>query len=422
MRAWRLIWAVALLGLAGCVPVERLASSATAVPAARTASPSRTATRPAASPAPAAAATVPAAAAISTAAPTPAWVGEPGPCDGAKAGQRAQPSPNAAFWASNDGEISVAQGGPCARLVRPKWAHFIRWTADSRYAVYSVGDQYGNSAGLVFDTTTWRQFALPQFISLGDIAGRFPDGPVAVGPQQARILLGLGDIVVLPGTTGRRVLDGTGQNVILRAAWSPDETHLAFLAVADRAAHEGTYFIAAGDGEGARALLTVPIGDWNVLNIGWVGPDHATLVVREGTWTFDINTLTAALTPAAPLATPAPARPSATPVHPTATAIAPGTPYITFFGAEPGEAKSGDTVIFSWASSDGVAATLCPVRLDGRVLDHLCQAVPVSGQTAIRIGPEHGSVTAFSLSVFGRSAPDNNGTRLDIRDVPVIVR
>jgi hypothetical protein len=166
-------------------------------------------------------------------------------------------------------------------------AGFVGWTADSRYAIYFVDDQYGNSAGLVFDTTAWKQLGLPQYVGLGDMAGRFPDRPVAVGTLTARILLRLGRIIILPGSAGPQLLEGTGQKLIVAAAWSPDETHLAFVALTDSDAQTGTVFLAAADGRDVRAVATVPIADWRDMHAGWAGADQATVTVGGTCWTFD---------------------------------------------------------------------------------------------------------------------------------------
>jgi hypothetical protein len=211
----------------------------------------------------------------------PGAFGDAEPCDPAEGqGRDSYPSPNGAYWATADGRVRVSQGGPCARLVHPKWVRFVGWTGDSRYAVYAVEDQYGNGAGLVFDTVAWRQFALPQAIGLGDPRGRAGDSPRAVSQPSNRVLLGKGTLLRLPDRVLGNLLEGTGQSGIYVAAWSPDDRYVAFAASAGDFPTSVTVYVWR-DGAAPRALDTTPFVSAADLRIGWSGAREVTLGLRE---------------------------------------------------------------------------------------------------------------------------------------------
>lgn len=144
------------------------------------------------------------------------------------------PSPDGRFCATSDfvSVVIVAADGRDTRVQWSKWIRFDGWTADSIYALYSYTDQYGNSAGTAFNTERWegRSIIPTDGACFNNMSGLCDRGVVAVAPRSPRVLLGDGRIISLPDKIEGDVLRALDEKRVVIAAWSPDETKLAFMA------------------------------------------------------------------------------------------------------------------------------------------------------------------------------------------------
>jgi hypothetical protein len=129
-----------------------------------------------------------------------------------------------------------------------------------------------------FDTQAWTQFSAG-LAGLGDMQGRNGNGVAAVAPSSPRIISGNGDVIHLPDSPRGNLLAGTGKTYVARAAWSPDETHLAFLAYSQRSFPVDTVlYLAQGDGAQPQPITLVEFINWQPLTVSWSG-DGAVVVV-----------------------------------------------------------------------------------------------------------------------------------------------
>jgi hypothetical protein len=219
-------------------------------------------------------------------------------------------SPDGNYVADDNGVVLALKDGRCTRMRWPKWVLFMGWTSDSRYAIYTLYDQYGNSATVGFDTQTWTQFsAVPENAwGLGDMQGRNGNGPVAVAPSSLRVLTDNGDVIRLPDSPQGNVLVGTGKTYVARGAWSPDETRLAFLAYSQRYyPFDIVLFLAQGNGTQAQLIMPVDFINWEFLTLAW-SADGKSLVVGGdiNRYTLDVGTGQVQAMPATPTAGPSP--------------------------------------------------------------------------------------------------------------------
>ncbi len=150
--------------------------------------------------------------------------------------------------------------GKCGEVRwRYQWGGFAGWTADSRYAIFSSSDQYGNSSTYAFDTKEWRYrgLAVPSKSIMGEpcvMDGGCKHGLVAIASVTDQVLLQDGSLFYLPEFTHTDILTTTGKDLIASARWSPDEDYLVFVAYCDNYNHarhiaeDYALLIAKGDG------------------------------------------------------------------------------------------------------------------------------------------------------------------------------
>ncbi len=199
------------------------------------------------------------------------------------------PSPNGRFCAVSDfvSVVIVAADGRHTRAQWAKWIRFDGWTADSTYALYSYIDQYGNSAGIAFDIDRWQaSFIAPDegacFNNMSGLCGR---GVVAIAPRSPRVLLRDGRIVYLPDRMERDVLCSLDDNMVLIAAWSPDETKLAFVTTAYAGQTAAVYLFEKDTGITLLQSLSRP--DLSRDQLIW-GTDETSLQLISPTEQYDL--------------------------------------------------------------------------------------------------------------------------------------
>jgi hypothetical protein len=128
------------------------------------------------------------------------------------------------------------------------------WSADSRYAVFLSGDQYGNTATIVFDTSQWGFAGLserpPLKSEICGMAGWCRHHPIAIAPTTARIVLADGTLAVLNNSSVNvNVLTTTDKTNVFAAAWSPGEEYLAFVAYDHERMTQSVYLLDEGSGQ-----------------------------------------------------------------------------------------------------------------------------------------------------------------------------
>ena len=115
-------------------------------------------------------------------------------------------SPNGHFSATDIGEIVDKPGNDCiavqSMLITRK---FMGWTTDSRFALFNMGDQYGNRVGIAFDVQAWQFVQLyalsPQANTLqGGMSGTYRLGIANVDLSASRVVLEDGTVITLPYT------------------------------------------------------------------------------------------------------------------------------------------------------------------------------------------------------------------------------
>jgi hypothetical protein len=112
------------------------------------------------------------------------------------------PSPDGRFCAVSDGVsvVIVAADGRDTRAQWQKWTYFHGWTADSKYALYSYTDQYGNGNSTAFNTERWegRSIIPNDGACFNNMSGLCRREVVAIAPRSPRVLLADGRIISLP--------------------------------------------------------------------------------------------------------------------------------------------------------------------------------------------------------------------------------
>lgn len=232
-------------------------------------------------------------------------------CDTSHAGEISA-SPNAEFAvvledASSYRAVVVAiPGSKCETLVWREPASFKGWTADSRFAVFQLRDQYGNADTVVFDTVLWTQQSLTG--PWGDMSGRTRNGPVAIAPITARVLLGMGKIMLLPDTEQGTVLSTIDRNYVAVAAWSPDESRLAFVAYSSRHGEDSMLYLARGNGSELQPITDVDLNDVWSLSMAWTADGHFA-ILTTGNADYLVDPATGQVRITAATATPEPLPP-----------------------------------------------------------------------------------------------------------------
>jgi len=93
--------------------------------------------------------------------------------------------------------MSVATAQGCHALIGwTKWINFAGWTTDSRYAVFTKYDQYGNRFATAFDTKAWKEIQLYSSPCLSDRI--CPFGIATFDPVLRRVTVDDGTSVTLP--------------------------------------------------------------------------------------------------------------------------------------------------------------------------------------------------------------------------------
>jgi hypothetical protein len=152
---------------------------------------------------------------------------------------------------------------------------FVGWTADSRYALFSCGDQYGNSRAYAFDTEEWDNYTLSALDKrYCGMSGMCKHGVAAIAPISPRVLLIDGTLIHLPDSTRSNILTPIGKDAILAAAWSPGETYLVFVAYevqenpgGPASASESAMYLTNGDGAQVKQVVDAIVGD--LLSLQW---------------------------------------------------------------------------------------------------------------------------------------------------------
>jgi len=124
-----------------------------------------------------------------------------------------------------------------------RWGGFKAWTSDSRYAIYSAHDQYGNSNISVFDV--WKQELVIETRCKGGMEGSCKWGFVAVSTVAPDILLRNGTLVQLPDINKNTIISG---GYVQDAAWSPAGNLLAFVVCQQSVGSGCVLCLAQGDG------------------------------------------------------------------------------------------------------------------------------------------------------------------------------
>ena len=90
-------------------------------------------------------------------------------------------------------------------VAKMRWAHlwggFRYWTADSRYAIFSSSDQYGNGMTSVFDVGQWKMIIGSTgsgCIDAHDFYGSCQADVIATSPVSPVILLESGESILIP--------------------------------------------------------------------------------------------------------------------------------------------------------------------------------------------------------------------------------
>lgn len=109
---------------------------------------------------------------------------------------------------------------------------FVGWTRDSRYAVFNLGNQYGDLYGTAFDAVNWER--IPLHTLAAPAPGTLPTGSnhfgvVGIAPQSNRVVPQDGSLINLPNTVQTNVLRGMQNDRVAAVAWSPDEAQFAFV-------------------------------------------------------------------------------------------------------------------------------------------------------------------------------------------------
>jgi hypothetical protein len=181
------------------------------------------------------------------------------------------------------------------------WTECWGWTSDSRYVVVSSGDQYGNDDVGAFDVLEWKE--VPGVRQrCGDLThsmgGDCQQGSAAFAQVGSRILREDGELIYLPDTTkNRNLLMEAEEDVDLAriyiAAWSPSESHLAFVRSCKPHAicTEHVLYLAKGDGSGIQRITTL---DGYGKEIEW-SPDGLWVSIQTKTSVYELNVTTGQL-------------------------------------------------------------------------------------------------------------------------------
>lgn len=176
------------------------------------------------------------------------------------------------------------------------WTGCWGWTSDSRYLVFSSGDQYGNDDVGAFDVLGWRE--VPDVRQVCDhfthsiMGGECQQGGAAFAQMGSRILREDGELIYLPDATeNRNLLVEAGEDVDLAriyiAAWSPSESHLAFVKSCRPHAicPDHALYPAEGDGTELQRVTTI---DGYGKSIDW-SPDGLWVSLRTKTSLYELN-------------------------------------------------------------------------------------------------------------------------------------
>ncbi len=141
------------------------------------------------------------------------------------------------------------------------WGGIVGWTTDSRYALFSSGDQYGDADAIAFDTQEWTMHGLKfgtekEQCGMGSACRH---GIVAIAPKTSRVVIADGNLIDLTNFAYTSIISATGKNSIRLVAWSPDERYLIFVAHQYKDGHDNDYALYLANGDGTQVRLLSPI-------------------------------------------------------------------------------------------------------------------------------------------------------------------
>jgi hypothetical protein len=155
------------------------------------------------------------------------------------------------------GENKEIEGG------RYAWGSFQGWTADGHYAIFTSGDQYGNSDTTVFDAWQWRAVITTTAtegtcFQLHSMGGGCYRRVSTISPVSSTLVLQDGTLIDIPRLKQTSVIS---QGVVTAAIWTPDGQYLVF--VLNRSypgsSSRGCWlYLANGDGAQLRLMSEVP--------------------------------------------------------------------------------------------------------------------------------------------------------------------
>lgn len=217
--------------------------------------------------------------------------------------QRYQCSPNGRFYCVSKSFSVVIVDMEQERQIELAgnylWAGCWGWTSDSRYVVFFSGDQYGNDDVGAFDVLEWKEVpGVRQGCFIHGMGGDCQLGGAAFAQVGSRILREDGELIYLPDITkNRNLLIEAGEDVDLSriyiAAWSPSESHLAF--VKSCRPHviclDHVLYLAKGDGTEVQRITTL---DGYGKAIEW-SPDGLWVSLQTETSVYELNVTTGQL-------------------------------------------------------------------------------------------------------------------------------
>ena len=198
------------------------------------------------------------------------------------------PAPNGRFCGANLDGSGVKVSDENGRVLVQewvKWSHFVGWTEDSQYAFYNLNDQYENSRAVMFDSQNWAMVELGDDVSCwgAGTRGDCRKSVVALAPKSNLVLQGIGRIYDLNHQTEQNLFPNPEQSFIWAAAWSPDESKLAYFGGADKETREIHLYVLEGEMITAVPEYTFAADELYAPNLQWL--DNQTIQFEDNVGT-----------------------------------------------------------------------------------------------------------------------------------------